>query len=57
MTNAQWEQRRYEIARDMLVANYYNGMTAKEAVAYADALVVELMLSETKSKSNLNDDC
>lgn len=55
--NAQWEQRRYEIARDMLVANYYNGMTAKEAVAYADALVVELMLSVTNSKSNLNDDC
>lgn len=47
-----WEQRRYEIARDMLAAflsnsckNVYGGSIeaqAKEAVRYADALVEEL---------------
>lgn len=47
-----WEQRRYEIARDMLAAflsnscsNVYAGTReeqAKDAVAYADALINEL---------------
>ena len=47
-----WEQRRYEIARDVLAAylsnscpNVYQGtpmQQAKDAVRYADALVEEL---------------
>lgn len=47
-----WEQRRYEIARDMMAAflsnscqNVYSGPVdkqAKDAVRYADALIAEL---------------
>lgn len=47
-----WEQRRYEIAKDMLAAflsnscqNIYAGppdLQAKDAVEYADALIEEL---------------
>lgn len=51
-----WEQRLYEIARDILVANYYNGMTPREAVAYAEALITELIQSENQSSSKLNKD-
>lgn len=53
-----WEQRRYEIARDMMAAfmsnsssNVYAGtceQQAKDAVAFADALIAELKKGEAQ---------
>ena len=53
-----WEQRRYEVARDMMAAfmsnscsNVYGGSyerQAKDAVMYADALIAELKQGEAK---------
>lgn len=40
-----WEQRRYEIAKDILCAAYCDweqSIAAKDAVEYADALIKEL---------------
>ena len=40
-----WEQRRYEIAKDILCAAYCDleqSIAAKDAVGYADALIKEL---------------
>ena len=40
-----WEQRRYEIAKDILCAAYCDleqSIAAKDAVVYADALIKEL---------------
>lgn len=38
--NRIWEQRRYEIAKDMFV--HYSTMTAQDAVSEADKLISEL---------------
>lgn len=40
----------------MLVTNYYNGMTPREAVAYAETLINELIISSNLSQSKLNTD-
>lgn len=50
-----WEQRRYEISKDMIAAflsnscsNFYVGKRAKYAVMFADALIAELKKGDNK---------
>ena len=42
MKEIDWEQRRYEIAKELYCNYPHEGYTAEEAVTWADALIEEL---------------
>ena len=44
-TTIDWEQRRYEIARDVYANQFHGNLTAKQAVEKADRLISELQRS------------